>query len=86
MLYEVLTEKIAKVIKAGGAVPVLQLNHAGRYSKKKISGVDPVAPSAIASRYTKELPHELTTSEVESIIRITSYNVCYMKLLRTSPQ
>lgn len=61
-------EKIAKVIKAGGAVPVLQLNHAGRYSKKKISGVDPVAPSAIASRYTKELPHELTTSEVESII------------------
>ncbi len=61
-------EKVAKVIKAGGAVPALQLNHAGRYAKKKISGVDPVAPSALASRYTKELPHELTLEEVESII------------------
>lgn len=61
-------KKIAQAIKEGGSVPALQLNHAGRYSKKAISGVDPVAPSALASRYTKELPHELTTAEVEGII------------------
>lgn len=61
-------KKIAQAIKDGGAVPALQLNHAGRYAKKEINGLDPVAPSAIASRYTKELPHELTTAEVEAII------------------
>jgi len=61
-------EKIARTIKAGGAVPTLQLNHAGRYAKKKISGLDPVAPSAIPSRYTHECPRELSVGEIESII------------------
>ncbi|ABB32420.1 NADH-dependent flavin oxidoreductase, Oye family, and FAD-dependent pyridine nucleotide-disulfide oxidoreductase family protein [Geobacter metallireducens GS-15] len=62
-------EKVARAIKEGGAVPALQLNHAGRYAKKAINGgLDPVAPSALPSRYTKELPHELTTAEVEGII------------------
>ncbi|MFB3813378.1 MAG: NAD(P)/FAD-dependent oxidoreductase [Terriglobales bacterium] len=61
-------EKIARAIKSGGAVPALQLNHAGRYAKKSISGFDPVAPSAIASRYTKEVPRELPAGEVEAII------------------
>ncbi|MBE0599204.1 MAG: FAD-dependent oxidoreductase [Desulfuromonadales bacterium] len=61
-------EKIARTIKAGGAVPALQLNHAGRYSKKKISGLDPVAPSAIESRYTNECPRELSLAEVEAVI------------------
>lgn len=61
-------EKIARTIKAGGAVPALQLNHAGRYAKKSISGVDPVAPSALASRYTHECPRELSTAEVEGVI------------------
>jgi 2,4-dienoyl-CoA reductase (NADPH2) len=61
-------EKIARSIKEGGAVPALQLNHAGRYSKKAITGMDPVAPSAIPSRYTKELPRELSETEVETIV------------------
>ena len=61
-------EKIARSIKDGGAVPALQLNHAGRYSKQKITGLEPVAPSAIPSRYTKEVPRELTEDEIEEII------------------
>jgi 2,4-dienoyl-CoA reductase (NADPH2) len=61
-------EEIAGLIKKGGAVPALQLNHAGRYSLRKVTGMDPVAPSAIASRYTKETPRELTTGEVEEVI------------------
>jgi len=61
-------EEIAGLIKQGGAVPALQLNHAGRYSLRKITGMDPVAPSAIASKYTKETPRELTTGEVEGVI------------------
>ncbi|MCP4757331.1 MAG: FAD-dependent oxidoreductase [Proteobacteria bacterium] len=61
-------EKIARVIKDGGAVPAAQLNHAGRYSLKKVTGRDPVAPSALASRYTKQVPRELETQEVEQTI------------------
>lgn len=62
-------ESIAQVIRNGGAVPAIQLNHAGRYAMKKITGLDPVAPSAIVSKYTKEKPRELSTLEAEAIIR-----------------
>jgi len=61
-------ETIARVIKEGGAVPAVQLNHAGRYALREITGMDPVAPSPIASRYTGQTPRELTTGEVETII------------------
>ncbi|WP_319409406.1 FAD-dependent oxidoreductase [uncultured Desulfosarcina sp.] len=61
-------EKIARSIKAGGAAAALQLNHAGRYSKRAITGTEVLAPSAIASRYTKELPKEMSTGEVEAIV------------------
>ncbi|MFC1823156.1 NAD(P)/FAD-dependent oxidoreductase [Thermodesulfobacteriota bacterium] len=61
-------ESIAQVIKKGGSTPAIQLNHAGRYAKKEITGIDPVAPSAIFSRYTKLTPRELPTGEVEETI------------------
>ncbi len=61
-------EKISQVIANNGAVPALQLNHAGRYSKSKITGMDPVAPSAIVSKYTGQSPRELTLGEVEATI------------------
>ncbi len=61
-------KRITDAIKEGGAVPAIQLNHAGRYSKNSVTGMDPVAPSPIASRYTKELPHELSIEEIEGII------------------
>jgi len=61
-------EKVSRVIADNGAMPALQLNHAGRYSKKKITGMDPVAPSAIVSKYTREVPIELTPGEVEATI------------------
>lgn len=62
-------EKIARSIKDGGAASALQLNHAGRYSKKAITGLEPVAPSAIPSHYTKEVPRELSEAEIEGIIK-----------------
>ncbi len=61
--------KVAQSIKDGGGVPAIQLNHAGRYSKKKITGVDSVAPSELISRYTKEKPRILTTEEVEDVFQ-----------------
>ena len=67
---------IAQVIKEGGAIPVLQLNHAGRYAFKEITGIDPVAPSAIASRYTKQTPREMTSEEVEETIESFAAAAC----------
>lgn len=60
--------RLARAIQAGGARASLQLVHAGRYSRSKLTGVQSVAPSAIASKYTGEMPRELTTAEVEHII------------------
>ncbi len=61
--------KVADVIHENGSKAALQLNHAGRYSWKSVTGCDPVAPSAIYTRYTKLVPQELTTKEVENVIQ-----------------
>ncbi|WP_319409424.1 NAD(P)/FAD-dependent oxidoreductase [uncultured Desulfosarcina sp.] len=61
--------KVAEVIHENGAKAALQLNHAGRYSWKSVTGSDPVAPSPIYTRYTKLVPKELTTTEVEGVLR-----------------
>lgn len=60
--------QIADVIHANGAKAAVQLNHAGRYSWKSVTGVHPVAPSPIYTQYTKLVPRELATDEVEQVI------------------
>src|SRR5665647_1125703 len=56
-------------IKEHGARASVQLNHAGRYNHSMLmGGKQPVAPSPIASRLTRETPHELEISEIEEII------------------
>ena len=45
-----------------------QLFHAGRYASSKATGCQAVAPSPIASRYTRETPRELTIAEIEIIV------------------
>ena len=61
-------KRLTDTIHAGGAKASLDLAHGGRYSRSKSTGVTPVAPSPIASRYTGETPRELTTEETEAII------------------
>lgn len=60
--------QIAESIHANGAKAAVQLNHAGRYSWKSVTGVHPVAPSPIYTQYTKLVPRELATEEVERVI------------------
>lgn len=60
--------QIADVIHANGAKAAVQLNHAGRYSWESVTGVHPVAPSPIYTQYTKLVPRELATAEVEQVI------------------
>jgi 2,4-dienoyl-CoA reductase (NADPH2) len=64
-----LTE-LAKVIARHNCKPAIQLQHAGRLSEANTRGtLKAVAPSAIAASKGYEIPQELTTSEVEDMVR-----------------
>lgn len=61
--------RLASAINDNGARSSVQLNHAGRYNHSLfLGGRKPVAPSPIASRLTRETPHELTIAEIDEII------------------
>ncbi len=62
--------RLAKAIRENGARASVQLNHAGRYNFSFfLDGKEPVAPSAVASRMTRETPRELDVEEIEEIVR-----------------
>jgi 2,4-dienoyl-CoA reductase-like NADH-dependent reductase (Old Yellow Enzyme family) len=72
--------QIAKFIDAQGAVPAIQIAHAGRkgscrppvaggaFLAEEEGGWRPVAPSPIPFRPTDGVPHELTTTEIADIM------------------
>jgi len=60
-------EKLADAVHKHGAKLFLQLFHAGRYQFSFLIGQKSVAPSAVASRYTKEEPRELSRDEIVEI-------------------
>ncbi|MBI4831330.1 MAG: FAD-dependent oxidoreductase [Candidatus Lindowbacteria bacterium] len=61
--------RLAKAIKDNGARAAAQLNHAGRCNISFfLGGRQPVAPSPIASRMTRETPRELTVQEIKQTI------------------
>ena len=61
--------RLADAIRQGGARSAVQLNHAGRYNFSFfIGGQQPVAPSAVASRMTRETPRALEIDEIREIV------------------
>ena len=61
--------RLAGAINENGVRSAVQLNHAGRYNLSILmDGRRPVAPSAVASRMTREEPRALSIEEVEEII------------------
>ena len=61
--------KLSTAIKDNGSLSALQINHAGRYNFSFfLNGKQPVAPSPIASRMTKETPKEMTADDIENTI------------------
>jgi len=58
---------LAKSIQAHGAKAVLQLHHAGRRADARMTGLQPVAPSAIAC-YGGSIPKEATEEEIGEIL------------------
>jgi len=60
-------EKLARAIKDNGAAAAAQLYHAGRYTHSMMIGKQPIAPSAVPSRLTKETPKEMTREDIETV-------------------
>lgn len=61
--------RLAAAINDNGSRSVVQINHAGRYNASFfLNGEKPVAPSAIASRMTRETPRALTIDEIREVV------------------
>jgi len=45
----------------------IQLMQQGRYASEKETGITPIAPSAIASPITREIPREMTPEDIEEV-------------------
>lgn len=61
--------RLATTIRENGAKSSVQLNHSGRYNISFfLNGEKPVAPSAIASNLTREVPRALEKEEIQKII------------------
>lgn len=62
-------KRLANAIQADGAAAFIQLNHLGRYAPSRtIGGKQALAPSAVASRLTREVPHALELHEVTGVV------------------
>ncbi|MDD2427670.1 MAG: NAD(P)/FAD-dependent oxidoreductase [Eubacteriales bacterium] len=61
--------KLAEAIRAGGAVAVVQLHHAGRETMEAMIGETPFSPSVLPSPVYRELLHEMTTQEVHDMVQ-----------------
>ncbi len=59
--------ELAGIIKKHGCVPAIQLHHGGRMAKSSLTGMQPVAPSAIAHP-AGEMPRELSQEEIRDTI------------------
>lgn len=60
--------RLTGAVKAHGTKIVAQLYQAGRYAHSAYTGNQSVAPSAVASRLTGEVPHALTPEEIQEVI------------------
>ena len=60
--------KLTGIIKDGGARAWVQLFHAGAYSHPMfIDGRQPIAPSAVYSRYSQTTPREMTLQDIHEV-------------------
>ncbi|GAB6096051.1 FAD-dependent oxidoreductase [Desulfatiferula olefinivorans] len=61
--------RLARAIKDHGAAAAVQLNHAGRYSHSALmNGKKPVAPSALASTLSPEVPDALDDAGIKQTV------------------
>ena len=61
-------KELTKRVHAAGAKIFAQIFHGGRQTQKWITGTDPWAPSRIPCPVKKDMPHAMTTQEVDDMI------------------
>ena len=61
-------KQLAEVIQQNGSKAVLQINHAGSAASKEVTGLTPLAPSAIPNPRTENMPRELAPDEIADVI------------------
>ena len=59
---------LATVIKRHGCAAAIQIHHGGRMARSALSGMQPVAPSAIADP-RGEVPRELSEAEIQATVK-----------------
>ncbi|MBM2831105.1 MAG: oxidase [Dehalococcoidia bacterium] len=60
--------QLVETVHGEGLKVAVQLNHGGGYSPSSLTGLQPVAPSAVFCRPGGDLPHPLTEAEIEEIV------------------
>ncbi|MBU3227074.1 NADH:flavin oxidoreductase [Clostridium algidicarnis] len=60
---------LAKVIKDNNSLAILQISHSGSAAKKDVTGMDPIAPSAIINPASKstDMPVELNKDQIKDL-------------------
>lgn len=61
-------KRVTQAIHEHGVPVAAQLYHAGRYSLSEHIGRQAVAPSAVKSAFTREIPREMTLEDIQSTI------------------
>ena len=60
--------RVADAVHQAGGRILLQLFHAGRYAFERAFGLQPVAPSAVYSSFSRAMPRALSDAEVHDLI------------------
>jgi len=60
--------RLTAAVHAHGALIAAQLYHAGRYAHSFLIGRQAIAPSPLASRFTHEIPREMTREDIKKVI------------------
>ncbi|MCL6478419.1 MAG: FAD-dependent oxidoreductase [Peptococcaceae bacterium] len=61
-------QRLTAAVKGAGAKIAAQLYQAGRYAHSLLTGQQPIAPSPVASRLTREVPREMTPEDIRAVI------------------
>jgi 2,4-dienoyl-CoA reductase (NADPH2) len=57
-------ERVVRAVHEAGGRIALQLFHAGRYGSREYFGLEPLAPSAVPSRFSRSTPKAMTESDL----------------------
>lgn len=61
--------KLSSTIKGGGAVAIIQINHAGGRADPKVTGTKPIAPSPVLVPSGFDVAREMSEEDIERVLK-----------------